>query len=253
MTALSFRRAAPAAFIASLVLAAPASAEDRSAQSANGVQFTLSGAELTVTATPEAPPRIREQMRGTGLTAICASGLDAQTDAELPEGGFEFIVVGNRLALVEGVQRTTFKRDISATVDLCGVQGARGSDIAVAGFTEAGRRAAAESGEEDEPVRREQRRLDRALEAALAEQQARGGRFPSARRLQRAIVRRTDGALKVRLARRLSGVKRRNGVYIVGKPTATRLTLATRTREGGVLVMRVTRRGVSVTERSPAD
>jgi hypothetical protein len=71
--------------------------------------------------------------------------------------------------------------------------------------------------------------------------------------LQRAIVRRTNGTIRVRLARRQSGIRRPRTVYIVGTPRARTLTLATRTRYGSVVGIQVTRRGVSHFEQIAAE
>lgn len=219
------------AFVALLVPAAPASADVRSVESREGVQFTLSGTELTLTATAKASPAVRRTLQETGLSAFCVSGIADEAGGEMPEGGIAYVVVANTLTPVDGTQRTTFKFDISPTVDVCGVEDADGADLALAGFTPAGRRAA--EAENEPPVDRgAERRLERAARAAIAEQRARGGRFPSARRLQRAIVRRTDGRMSVRRARGFSGVRKAGVVYIVGRTRARRLTLATPSRHG---------------------
>ncbi len=163
------------------------------------------------------------------------------------------MTVANVLTPIDGELRTTFKRDISPTVDVCGVED-KGGDVSVVAFTKAGEEllTSDDQGGEAEQSRAFER-LELALSAARAEKKANGGKFPSARELQRAIVLRTDDDIKVRRAKRLSGVKVVDAVYIVGKPRAHKLRLATRTDSGTMAELRISKNEVRRIGHSPQD
>jgi hypothetical protein len=244
MTLTLLRRAALGLAGGLLMYPAAAHAATVSAQPPHDPQttFTVNGATVTVTSTNQ---KLLRRVAGHDVVVLCEAGIGALTTDGPPQLPVDFSVLADHATWPAGATSATviLPRDVSATVDLCGLglNGASQDADTMAAFTAAGRNALAEDERSSAEVKAEDAallRLNRAFQAAKRSYDRDGRRWGTAHAVAHDIHARRP-KLVVRVAHTLRGAKAKNVVYVIERGTGgRRLTLAIRDATGKLHVLR---------------